>query len=156
VDIQEFYDGDPRRRAGEERSFGMEWSSTADPQHRWDLFWNAGSGELYLMAKPVHSNWVGWNVEDAKDDLRALEALEHRIVGELDHLLHPRQVYAKTGTHPGERYKEALTEELTVEILAVIPDLDVVQALLDGWQEEVAKPDSLTWLRARIASRATG
>jgi hypothetical protein len=156
VDIQEFYDGDPRRRAGEERSFGMEWSSTADPQHRWDLFWNAGTGELYLMAKPVHSNWVGWNVEDAKDDLRALEALEHRIVGELDHLLHPRQVYAKTGTHPGERYKEALTEELTVEILAVIPDSDEVVTLLDGWQEEAAKPDSLTWLRARIASRATG
>jgi hypothetical protein len=77
-------------------------------------------------------------------------------VGELDHLLHPRQVYAKTGTHPGERYKEALTEELTVEILAVIADSDEVVTLLDGWQEEAAKPDSLTWLRARIASRATG
>src|SRR5439155_3838133 len=85
VDIEEFYDGDPRRRAGEERSFGMEWNSAADPHHRWDLFWNAGTEELYLMAKPVHSNWVGWNVEDAKDDLRALEALEHRIVGELEH-----------------------------------------------------------------------
>ena len=55
MDIEEFYDGDPKRRAAEERSYGTDWSSAADPDHRWDLFWNAGTGELYLMAKPVHN-----------------------------------------------------------------------------------------------------
>ena len=154
MDIEEYYDSDPRRRAAEERAFGMEWNSASDPHHRWDLFWNAGTGELYLMAKPVHSYWVGWNVEDAKDGLRAMAALEHRIVGEFDHLLHPRQVYVKTGKHPGDKYKDALTEELGVEILRVIPDLRDVTTLLDGWQQQVAQPDSLTWLRDRVAARA--
>jgi len=152
MDIEEFYNADARRRAGEERSFGMEWSSTADKHHVWDLFWNAATGELYLMAKPVHSRWVGWNAEDAKDDLRALEALDHRIVGDFEHLLHPRHVQAKTKSDPGEKYKEALTEELTVEVLAKIPAVDKVTALLDGWQAVVAQPDSLSWLRERVSS----
>jgi len=151
LDIQEFYDADERRRAAVERSFGMEWNLVDDPHHRWDLFWNAGTGELYLMEKPVHSPWVGWNLEDAKDDMRALAALEHEIVGEFEHLLHPRQVHAKTGRHPGERYKDALTEELTVEILDVVRSESEVVRLLGGWPREVDKPDSLKWLRARIA-----
>jgi hypothetical protein len=153
VDIEEYYDADPRRRDAEERAFGSDWNLSDDPHHGWDLFWNSGTGELYLMAKPVHSGLVGWNIEDAKDDIRALEALGHRIVGELDHLVHPRQVRAKTGTDPGEKYKDALAEELEVEILAVIPSAEEVAALLDGWQEQVSQPDSLTWLRERVAQR---
>ena len=59
----------------------------------------------------------------------------------------------KTGQHPGERYKDALEEELTVEILAVIPSLGEVLKLLGGWQDEMPKPDSVAWLRSRVASQ---
>jgi len=154
LDIEEFYDADPRRRNAEERAFGWDWNLTADPHHRWDLFWNAGTGELYLMAKPVHNRFVGWNIEDAKDDIRALEALGHRIVSEIDHLIHPRQVRAKTGSDPGDKYKDALAEELTVEILDVIPSADDVATLLAGWQEQVSEPDGVAWVRERVGSRA--
>lgn len=153
MDIEEYYDADPRRRDAEERAFGSHWNLTDDPRHLWDVFWNSGTGELYLMAKPVRSGLVGWNIEDAKDDIRALEALGHRIVSELEHLVHPRQVRAKTGSDPGEKYKDALTEELEVEILAVITSADKVAAVLDGWQQQVSQPDSLTWLRERVAQR---
>ena len=103
----------------------------------------------------MHSSLLGWNLEDAKDDLRALEALGHRIVGEVDQLIHPRQVHVKTGRHPGEKYKDALEEELTVEIVAVIPSLGEVLKLLAGWQDEMPKPDSLDWLRSRVAAKGT-
>ena len=154
MDIEEFYDADPRRREADERAFGWDWNLTADSQHRWDLFWNAGTGELYLMAKPVHSRLVGWNIEDAKDDLRALEALGHRIGSGIEHLVHPRQVRAKTGSDIGEKYKDALAEELTVEVLGVIPSADAVTSLLSGWQDHVSQPDSLSWVRERVAARA--
>lgn len=153
MDIQEFYDGDPRRRGAIERTFGTEWNLTDDPHHRWDLFWNAGTGELYLMQKPVPSPWVGWLVEDTKDDMRALAVFEHQIVGEFRHLLHPRQVFAKTGGDPGDRFKDALTEELTVEVLRVVPTEDEVDSLLADWEAKVDEPDSLTWLRERVAVR---
>ena len=113
---------------------------------------NAGTGELYLMQKPLPSPWVGWLVDDAKDDVRALAAFEHQIVGGLRHLLHPRQVHAKTGSDPGDRFKDALTEELTVEVLAVIPSENEVARLLDGWEAEVDAPDSLTWVRGRAST----
>jgi hypothetical protein len=153
VDIEEYYDADPQRRESEERAFGSDWNLTEDPRHRWDLFWNSGTGELYLMAKPVHSGLVGWNIEDAKDDIRALEALGHRIVSELEHLVHPRQVRAKTGNDPGEKHKDALAEELEVEILAVIPSAEEVAALLDGWLQQVSQPGSLEWLQEHVAQR---
>jgi hypothetical protein len=150
LDIQEFYDSDPRRRGAVERTFGTEWNLTDDPGHRWDLFWNAGTGELYLMQKPVASPWVGWLVEDTKDDMRALAAFEHRIVGEFRHLLHPRQVFAKTGDDPGDRYKDALTEELTIEVLGVFPAEEEVDRLLGDWQAKVDQPDSLNWLKGQL------
>jgi hypothetical protein len=153
VDIQEFYDGDSRRRGATERTFGTEWQLSSDAHHRWDLFWNAGTGELYVMQKPVPSRWVGWLVEDTTDDMRALAALEHRIVGDFQHLLHPRQVHAKTGRDPGDRYKDALTEELMVEVLAVVPSESEAERLLEGWQNQVDQPDSLNWVRDRASAR---
>ena len=55
MDIEEFYDADPRRRSGEDRQYGLGWSDAADEHSLWDLYWNSGSGELYLMRKPVAS-----------------------------------------------------------------------------------------------------
>jgi hypothetical protein len=50
MDIEEFYDADPRRRSSEELEFGREWSDAAGG--RTELSWVADTGELYAMAEP--------------------------------------------------------------------------------------------------------
>jgi hypothetical protein len=49
MDIEAFYDQDPRRRASEEVEFGTEWQQDGQ---RFELCWVADTGELYLMAEP--------------------------------------------------------------------------------------------------------
>jgi hypothetical protein len=51
MDIEEFYDADPRRRASEELEFGRDWHD--DTGRRFELSWVEDTGELYLMAEPV-------------------------------------------------------------------------------------------------------
>jgi hypothetical protein len=41
-------------------------------------------------------------------------------------------------------------EELTVEVLASVPTVDVLHDALRGWEEEMLKPSSLEWLRAAL------
>ena len=50
MDIEQFYDGDPRRRESEEVEFGREWSDANGL--RTELSWVADTGELYAMAEP--------------------------------------------------------------------------------------------------------
>ncbi len=50
MDIEEFYDADPRRRESEEIEFGREWSDATGG--RTELSWVADTGELYAMAEP--------------------------------------------------------------------------------------------------------
>ena len=50
MDIEEFYDADPRRRESEEIEFGREWSDANGA--RTELSWVADTGELYAMAEP--------------------------------------------------------------------------------------------------------
>jgi hypothetical protein len=50
MDIEEFYDADPRRRESEEIEFGREWSD--EKGVRTELSWVAATGELYAMAEP--------------------------------------------------------------------------------------------------------
>ncbi len=49
MDIEEFYDQDPRRRASDETEFGREWS---EDDRRLEVSWVADSGEVYVMAEP--------------------------------------------------------------------------------------------------------
>ena len=49
MDIEDFYDRDPRRRASEEIEFGREWSESG---LRFEVSWIADTGEVYLMAEP--------------------------------------------------------------------------------------------------------
>ena len=151
MDIEQFYDGDPRRRSGKDHQFGSSWSDCADPGSLDELYWNDGTGELYLMRKPKVDPLVGWVGYALKDDVRELGWIEHRIVGVAEHLIHPRQIKAKTGAESDHHPKEALTEDLKVEVLALVPDLPRVQALLSGWEGEVEKPSSLGWLRGRLS-----
>jgi hypothetical protein len=51
MDIEEFYDADPRRRASEEVALGHEWTD-ADGG-RYEVQWVAATGEVYAMFEPV-------------------------------------------------------------------------------------------------------
>jgi hypothetical protein len=60
MDIEEFYDADPRRRASEEILFGDEWTDAAGG--RYEVLWVADTGEVYAMyepIEPVYSDGVG-------------------------------------------------------------------------------------------------
>ena len=99
MDIDEFYEQDPSRRASEEIEFGRDWSEDG---LRFEVSWIADTGEVYVMAEP----------------------------------------YSR---------REISAESVTVEILAVIPERDVIDSSLEGWRDEMEKPNSLAWVRARVA-----
>jgi hypothetical protein len=102
MDIEEFYDQDPRRRASDETEFGREWS---EDDRRFEVSWVADTGEVYVMAEP----------------------------------------YSR---------REISTESVTVEVLGVIEGRDAIDSALTGWREAMAKPNSLTWMRARVAGKS--
>ncbi|GAC1375439.1 MAG: hypothetical protein NVSMB32_18360 [Actinomycetota bacterium] len=156
MDIEDFYGADARRREGEDHSYGPAWSEDGDDHHLWDLFYNDGSGELFLVAKPVLNPWVGYVGFALQEDIREIEWIGHRIAGVAEHLIHPRHIQAKTGETSPRHPKDALTEELTVEILAVMPTRAAVDALLQGWQAAMGEKGSLTWLRSRLAEAGVG
>jgi hypothetical protein len=51
MDIEDFYDADPRRRHSEEVPFGRDWTD-ADGV-RWEVNWVVDTGELYAMKEPM-------------------------------------------------------------------------------------------------------
>ena len=102
MDIEEFYDQDPRRRASDETEFGREWS---EDDRRFEVSWVADTGEVYVMAEP----------------------------------------YSR---------REISTESVTVEVLGVINGRDAIDSALAGWREAMAKPNSLTWMRARVGGKS--
>jgi hypothetical protein len=55
VDIEQFYDADPRRRPSTEVEFGTEWKDSLGV--RYELNWIAETGELYTMREPVPPEW---------------------------------------------------------------------------------------------------
>ena len=77
MDIEEFYDADPRRRESEEIEFGREWSDANGM--RTELSWVAATGELYAMAEPagsVEMDPVGdTRVDDLPTELVTVEIL---------------------------------------------------------------------------------
>jgi hypothetical protein len=90
MDIDEFYEADPRRRESEEIEFGREWSDAAGM--RTELSWVADTGELYAMAEPAGAVEMDPLGDTRVDDLPT-EALTVEILGvvatreELDRLL---------------------------------------------------------------------
>jgi len=67
VDIEEFYDSDPRRRSSAEIELGTEWRDAAGV--RYELSWVQDTGELYVMREPVPQVW-----EDPFGDTLVTEA----------------------------------------------------------------------------------
>jgi hypothetical protein len=51
MDIEEFYDENPARRASEEAEFGREWTDAAG--NHAEVSWVHDTGELYLMTAPI-------------------------------------------------------------------------------------------------------
>ena len=50
MNIEEFYDQDPRRQSSEEVEFGRDWSESDDPLR--EVSWIADTGEVYAMLEP--------------------------------------------------------------------------------------------------------
>ena len=46
---------------------------------------------------------------------------------------------------------EEPVDELTVELVSSVPTVDEVHQALQGWEDEVASPNSVAWLRARLS-----
>ncbi len=101
MDIEEFYEEDPRRQVSAEIDFGHEWSERGS---RFEVAWIADTGEVYAMAEPS--------------------------------------------------VRKVTTDMVTVEVLAVVEGRDNITAALSGWQDAMATPDSLGWVRARVAAAA--
>ena len=112
MDIEQFYDADPRRRESGEIEFGREWSDGAGG--RCELSWVVDTGELYLMAEPI-------------------EPLYSDGIGDIE-------------------VQPVRTEDVTVEILAVVPAREALDAMLDGWQDAMTGPNSIAWVRDRVAN----
>lgn len=47
MDIEHFYDGNPKRRSSKEYSFGRDWTDAGGT--RWELNWVEDTGEVYVM-----------------------------------------------------------------------------------------------------------
>jgi hypothetical protein len=90
MDIEEFYDADPRRRESEEIELGREWSDAKGM--RTELSWVADTGELYAMAEPAGSVEMDPFGDTRVDDLPT-ESVTVEILGtiatreEVDQLL---------------------------------------------------------------------
>jgi hypothetical protein len=110
MDIEEFYDADPRRRQSAEVEFGRDWSD--DTGGRSEVSWVADTGELYLMNEPI-------------------EPLYSDGLGDVE-------------------VQHVKAEDMTVEILTVVPTRDALDAMLDGWQDAMPEPNSVAWVRERV------
>lgn len=110
MDIEEFYDADPRRRASDEVRFGHEW--TDGDGRRYEVQWIADTGEVYAMFEPVEPM--------ASDGI-------------------------------GDIFPQHLpTGAVTVEVLGVVSTLEAINAALAGWEDAMAEPGSMAWIRERV------
>jgi hypothetical protein len=50
MDVDEFYEEDPRRRTSDEVEFGRRWR---EGDMQFEVAWVTDTGELYAMAEPV-------------------------------------------------------------------------------------------------------
>ncbi len=83
MDIEDFYDADPRRRSSVEVEFGPDWRDAHGV--RYELSWIEDTGELYVMREPVPSGWAtpfgGIHVYGAHSaDEKELEAMSVAVI----------------------------------------------------------------------------
>ena len=116
MDIEHFYDGNPKRRSSQEYSFGQDWTDGGGT--RWELNWVRDTAEVYVMreaGEPLIMDPLG---DTAVPDLPA--------------------------------------NQVTVEILGKLEGLEAVEAAFSGWSEAQSSPNSLQWVRDRVADADAG
>ena len=84
VDIEDFYDEDPRRRSSAELEFGRDWHDAHGV--RYELSWVEDTGELYVMREPVPEGWAtpfgGIHVVHARGtDVREIAGMTVTVLG---------------------------------------------------------------------------
>ncbi len=168
MNIEEFYDRNGSRRTSDETCYGTEWRSANDSNHVFDLYWVADTGELYLMRKPDYSRWKPPLVsrEHVIEAERLADELENGVVDMIHYVMHPRHMSAKLPESAKQQHwskplpekpvddsaSEVIGEELTVEILARIPEKEEVEKVLHGWQDAMASGDGVSWLRHSVSA----
>lgn len=78
MDLEEFYEGDERRRASAEVEYGREWHDARGA--RYELSWVEATGELYAMREPdsegalvdPFGDWVAASLPDQALTVRVL------------------------------------------------------------------------------------
>ncbi len=78
MDLEEFYDADPRRRHSEELEFGRDWSD--ERGGRCEISWVEATGEVYAMREPdaeIVDDYVGGKhlIHKAQDEDLVIEVL---------------------------------------------------------------------------------
>jgi hypothetical protein len=114
MDIDEFYEADPSRRASAELELGTEWLDKDGVRH--ELNYVEDTGELYVLREP------------------APHVTEDPFGG-----LH---VSAPAG----------YDDKMTVHVIAKIPSVDEVHAILNGWPEAMQGDHGADWLGERLRS----
>ncbi len=80
MDIEEFYEADPRRQTSDEVKYGTEWTDAAGG--RYEVLWIADTGEVYAMFEPIEPL-----VSDAVGDIVVqhlpVKALTVEVLGHL-------------------------------------------------------------------------
>ena len=54
-----------------------------------------------------------------------------------------------------ERVTPVRDDQLGVEVLGTIVGKEMIEAVMSGWPEVMARPNSITWVKDRIAHAAT-
>jgi hypothetical protein len=89
MDIEEFYDQDPRRQASDEVEFGREWYEN---DLRFEVAWVADTGEVYAMAEPSPSR-RGISTQSVTVEVLAVlqqrDAVESALTGWQDAMSQP-------------------------------------------------------------------
>ena len=131
MSLEQFY-GDRTRRDSPERSFGSGWRSRG--RNRWSVSWISDTGELATFA-PARNTYLG---------LDAGLSVGEVVFGIGAELLTQGVLHATAAS------------KREVEVLLVEPDEDVLVSILAGWEDHLADPDGLDWLRAVCADARAG
>jgi len=128
------------------------------------LPWNVrlvDAGDVTAVRRPQPSSWmhvVSMDIEEFYDQDERRRSSEEVQFGrdwyendlrfEVAWVADTGEVYAMA--EPFSRRGISI-ESVTVEVLAVVESRDAIEAALTGWQNAMSQPNSLEWVRARVA-----
>ena len=84
MNIREFYEADPRRRASEEIQFGDGWTDENDGTATYRLSWVADTGEVYSVREPQHGGILARFLEQLGVDQVEVDELTVEILARGD------------------------------------------------------------------------